>query len=619
VLRRLSALLVAATLVLVPAGVALAAAPPSKITSINFPILSEHGNMDFWKIPWQPGDKLEGSFEVKVNAPVRGLTVRPLTGAVSIDPASRRVIPRDHIQFSAPDGSMPLGAQADGPDQGVLAPGGYLFTFWADNIPGEDTYLVEIEAAGEVQDPATGQLTPFTEQLPNIKLKAFAEPEVRMITGSTLTAQWINVNAPWGLLKPLELLLDRSREAFSNRYSPPLVVAMTMPGRPHVETTQHYDIDVALDPLLDEDGNESDQVDVSLAIVAQDAEAGAAKDPETGLRHRTLPVGGNKTLMISVSRSASAPAPDGTVSTQRIAPGVYKSQLHIKTEWGTKYDLPVEIRVKDSPFFAVLALITGILVSLLGAYWQTRQPLYRAQVKARRWQRYYDEQGILLALVDRVSQRLNGCIVAGDGAGATQSADLLESLLRELPGTLALDAALTELQGLAPASAFEFWSLTLNAPNIASAFERLKGFCASHHDPNVQKFGGSIETSVWHATPRSVPAAQPEMPLRERFGLWLRAAGAAVQTWFSRLRLPSLLDMTTMVVMFVLVNGALIALQMSQSYSHNETFGAGTDYMSLLLWGFAGDATRATLTDLAGKVVPRGGGSAAGGGAPPNQ
>lgn len=602
--RRLSALLLTAAVLLAWAGSTLAA-PPTQFTSITFPPLSAKGNMDFWKIPWKAGEKIEGSFEVKVAARVRGLTVRAVTNAVSLDTTSRRVIPKQQVRFSQPDGAS--GDQAAGGTAKVLEPGNYLFTFSAENIPGEDTYLMEIEAVGEVQDPQTGQFTPFVQKLPSIKLKAFAEPEVRIITGSQLTAQWVNQGTPWALLRPIAGLLPNDKETFWNQDNPPLAVAVVMPGRTHVETSQSYDMEVILDPLLDDQGNEVDEVHFVLADLADPSAAPLQTDPETGLRNRTMAVPGNHTLVVSLSRAHTVRA-DGTVAAPRIEPGIYKTTLHIHTEWGTKYELPVQIRVKDGPFYAVIALITGILVSLLAAYWQTRQPLYRAQMKARRWQRYYDEQGVLLKLVDRVAQRLNGSIVAADGTGAAQSADLLESLMRDLPAALALEAALTELEGMVPDSAFQFWSLTVSAPNVGSAFEKLKGFCAAHPDAEVQKFGASIQTGLWQGLPKAPPA--DVTPLRERLGGWLKGLANQIRQSVSRVQFPSFWDVTTMVVMFVLVNGGLIAMQMAQSYAQNETFGAGTDYMSLLLWGFAGDATRATLTDLAAKVMPgKGGGT----------
>jgi hypothetical protein len=298
--------------------------------------------------------------------------------------------------------------------------------------------------------------------------------------------------------------------------------------------------------------------------------------------------------------------PDGNLWAHRIPPGIYRTTLHIHTEWGTIHDLPVEIKVRDAAPWPLMALVVGIVISLLSTYWQRRQPLYRAQVRCRRWRAYYMRQGLRLALAERTMEQLNGSVIARDGAGATRAADFLEDLMRHQPDALTLDAAITELSSMEGVNLPQLWAQVAGAASVIGAYDLLEGYCSGHPNPAVKEFGSQIGANRWH--PRTAPPALEELTaaegVRRRVNLTFSEIFSGLRRSVTRVIAPGFWDTATMLVLFLLVNGGLIALQLAQSYGPNATFGSATDYMNLLFWGFAGDTTRTKLTDLAAQVMP---------------
>jgi hypothetical protein len=582
-----------------PAGRARAADPaephwdactvtPGQTVLVTYPELSYNQNLDFWQIPWKAGDKLNGSIQLQVQTPepLPNLTIHMVGGAAAMDNGSRRFIAANHVVFTRADSGAP---PADGKPQ-VDNGKAYVFNFIADEIPGEDTYCAHLEAVwGEA-----GHLS--REPLPSLKLKAYGDAIVRVLSGQQLQAQWTNLDAPLNPFKLLQPMVVQD-DVYFNRYNPEPTLIFTMPGNPSVSSTQEFAVQVALDPVLDEHNTPTPNVLFWI-------ERGQSPRPVAGEAVQILKIGINDSFRIHIFRRHVNR--DGqVVSADRIPPGKYHTNLTITTPWGTRQE-PVEIAVRDAPLWPAVTLIAGVLVSLLAAHWERRQPMYRAQLKARRWRRFYILQGLKLFLVEAVLARINLAVAARDVPDATREADLLENLLRSLPDTLIVDGVIQGLLTLPQVSPTMIAAEVSGAGTVAEAHDRLAAFCAASGDPAVQEIAAPLALKSRYSGAKPLPLAEVKPLEWLRWGVreWLYELFIGVRRSATWLTMPSMWDTVTMVVFFVLLNGGMIALQMVEAYGPNATFGSSADYLSLLFWGFAGDTTRKKLTDLAGKVLP---------------
>lgn len=610
------------------AGAAPASARAGPVVQVTYPELSVNGNLDFFRIGWQPGDQVHGTLRVQVTRPVRNLAIVAGGGATSLSPWSRNVIPKDGITLrlanppgfptaagqgiSSPGSSGPGTAgqsAAAGPWSGVLPPGHYQFALLIDRIPGPDTYLTApLRVTGEyLESDRPETWAPLDETLVPIKIKAFGDMAVRVTSGITLTQQWTNLRPPVPLPERLFSWWPGSRDPFAAA-NPDLTVKVTTPGTPAVHSSQTFRLHISVDPLV----NDEQQAETQLLGLAIAGRAGTliVPDPVAGIDYQA---GVNERLQIRLFRRREAGGLSQAGPGERIPPGVYRTRLYVDPEWGEPHVEPVEVRVRDTMVWPVLTMALGILVSILASYWQSRQPLVRARATARRLHRLYRQNGVRLELMERALLMLNGSLAAGDLPGARRASGLVASLLERLPASIGLDGILRELAAMPEVQSSRLWAEVLAAEGLADAAGRVRGYCRRHPAAAVQAMAAALEPlAPLGPPPPAVPVASPAGPAASpaaepepRRRVWLAALRRqGTQPPITGIPGPGLWEVLAWSGLFLLVNGSLIGLQMGQSYTPNATFGSASDYLNLLFWGFAGDSTRDKLTQLASSLMP---------------